>query len=276
LNNNLLSGETNGKFDCIGRMMALIRSYNRVKKEALLGWGFCAFCFAIVMVIIACGVGVDNRGEEPSNAISENEFGEAEETLSKRGSRGEEVRQIQTKLKRWGYYTGTVDGIDGKKTEDAVRYFQRKNGLTADGIAGKQTLAAMGISSASSDNTTVSSSSANVELLARVVYGEARGEPYAGLVAVAAVVLNRVEDSRFPKTIAGVVYQAGAFDAVADGQINMTPNQTAYNAARDALNGWDPSYGSIYYYNPATATNKWIKTLPITVRIGKHVFSKGH
>lgn len=198
------------------------------------------------------------------------------DSLSKRGSYGTEVKQIQTKLKSWGYYNGDVDGIYGSRTEAAVKSFQRKNGLTADGIAGPKTLAAMGISSGSAQSSnSVSASSANVELLARIIYGEARGEPYVGQVAIAAVVLNRVEDSRFPKTIAGVVYQSGAFDAVSDGQINYTPNQTAYQAARDALNGWDPTYGSIYYYNPATATNKWIKTLPITVSIGKHVFSTG-
>lgn len=197
--------------------------------------------------------------------------------LSKRGSVGEEVRKLQQKLKNWGYYTGEVDGIYGSKTEQAVRYFQRKNGLAVDGIAGPKTLAAMGITggSASGGSTSVSASSANVELLARVIYGEARGEPYTGQVAVAAVILNRVEDSRFPKTVAGVVYQAGAFDAVADGQVNLTPNEAAYKAARDALNGWDPTYGSLYYYNPATATNKWIRSLPITVTIGKHVFSRG-
>ncbi len=195
--------------------------------------------------------------------------------LSKRGSTGEEVRQIQTRLKNWGYYTGSVDGIYGKQTEDAVKYFQRTNGLAVDGIAGAKTLAALGIASTSSSGSGASSNSANVDLLARVIYGEARGEPYAGQVAIAAVILNRVKDSRFPKTVAGVVYQAGAFDAVADGQVNLTPNATAYQAARDALNGWDPTYGCIYYYNPVTATNRWIKTLPITVTIGKHVFSKG-
>lgn len=200
---------------------------------------------------------------------------ESQDALSKRGSYGIEVRQIQTKLKNWGYYTGDIDGIYGSRTESAVKSFQRKNGLTVDGIAGPATLSAMGISSGATGSNSVSASSANVELLARIIYGEARGEPYVGQVAIAAVVLNRVEDSRFPKTIAGVIYQSGAFDAVSDGQINYKPNSTAYQAARDALNGWDPTYGSIYYYNPATATNKWIKTLPITVRIGKHVFSVG-
>ena len=195
------------------------------------------------------------------------------EALSKYGSRGTEVRTIQEKLKRWGYYSGSVDGIYGSQTVSAVKRFQKKNGLTVDGIAGTQTLKAMGITSSSSSSSS-SNNSSNVNLLARVVYGEARGEPYTGQVAVAAVVLNRVKSSKFPNTIAGVVYQNGAFDAVADGQINMTPDATAKKAAQDALNGWDPSYGAIYYFNPSTATNKWIWSRPMTVTIGKHRFCK--
>ena len=195
------------------------------------------------------------------------------EALSKYGSRGTEVRTIQEKLKRWGYYSGSVDGIYGSQTVSAVKRFQKKNGLTVDGIAGTQTLKAMGITSSSSSSSS-SNNSSNVNLLARVVYGEARGEPYTGQVAVAAVVLNRVKSSKFPNTIAGVVYQSGAFDAVADGQINRTPDTTAKKAAQDALNGWDPSYGAIYYFNPSTATNKWIWSRPMTVTIGKHRFCK--
>lgn len=195
------------------------------------------------------------------------------EALSKYGSRGTEVRTIQEKLKRWGYYSGSVDGIYGSQTVSAVKSFQKKNGLTVDGIAGTQTLKAMGITSSSSSSSS-SNNSSNVNLLARVVYGEARGEPYTGQVAVAAVVLNRVKSSKFPNTISGVVYQSGAFDAVADGQINMTPDATAKKAAQDALNGWDPSYGAIYYFNPNTATNKWIWSRPMTVTIGKHRFCK--
>ena len=195
------------------------------------------------------------------------------EALSKYGSRGSEVRTIQEKLKRWGYYSGSVDGIYGSQTVSAVKSFQKKNGLTVDGIAGTQTLKAMGITSSSSSSSS-SNNSSNVNLLARVVYGEARGEPYTGQVAVAAVVLNRVKSSKFPNTISGVVYQSGAFDAVADGQINMTPDTTAKKAAQDALNGWDPSYGAIYYFNPSTATNKWIWSRPMTVTIGKHRFCK--
>ena len=199
--------------------------------------------------------------------------------LSKYGSRGEEVRTIQTKLKRWGYYKGNVDGIYGSQTLAAVKRFQQKNGLTVDGIAGTKTLQAMGIysssgNSSSSSNSSSSTNSSDLNLLSRLVYGEARGEPYTGQVAVAAVVLNRVKHSSFPNTIAGVIYQSGAFDVVSDGQINLTPNETAKKAAQDALNGWDPSNGAIYYFNPSTATNKWIWSRPMTVTIGKHRFCK--
>lgn len=191
--------------------------------------------------------------------------------LSKMGSSGSEVTKIQTRLKNWGYYTGSVDGIYGSKTKAAVESFQRKNGLTVDGIAGPATLKAMGLPSGTASASSNASNS-NLDLLARVIHGEARGESYTGMVAVGAVVLNRVDDSRFPKTIAGVIYQPGAFDAVADGQINLTPSTQAYNAARDALNGWDPTYGCVYYWNPATATSSWIWSRTIKVTIGKHVF----
>lgn len=196
------------------------------------------------------------------------------QALSKYGSRGDEVRQIQTKLKRWGYYKGNVDGIYGSQTLEAVKYFQRKNGLAVDGIAGKNTLEAMGIFNSSSSSSGSSSSSSDLNLLTRLIYGEARGEPYTGQVAVGAVVLNRVKNSNFPNTISGVIYQSGAFSVVADGQINLSPNSTAKKAAQDALNGWDPSYGSIYYFNPATATSKWIWSRPHVVTIGNHRFCK--
>lgn len=200
---------------------------------------------------------------------------ESEETLSKYGSRGSEVTQIQTKLKRWGYYNGNIDGIYGTQTVNAVKYFQRKNGLTQDGIAGPATLKAMGIfNSSTSSSSGSSSNSSNVNLLAKLIYGEARGEPYTGQVAVGAVVMNRVKSSSFPNTISGVIYQSGAFDAVSDGQINLSPDSNAKKAAQDAINGWDPSYGAIYYFNPATATNKWIWSRPMTVTIGRHRFCK--
>ena len=196
------------------------------------------------------------------------------EALSKYGSRGNEVTQIQDKLKRWGYYNGSVDGIYGSKTVEAVKYFQRKNGLTVDGVAGNATLKAMGITSSSRSSSNSGSNSSNINLLSHIIYGEARGEPYAGQVAVGAVIMNRVKSSSFPNSIAGVIYQKGAFDAVSDGQINMEPDATAKKAAQDAYNGWDPSYGAIYYFNPATATNKWIWSRPLTVTIGKHRFCK--
>lgn len=181
-----------------------------------------------------------------------------------------ENRTVQTKLKRWGYYKGSVDGIYGPKTKEAVRYFQRKNGLAVDGIVGPKTAAALGMTLSGSKTT---QSSSDLNLLAKCVYAEARGEPYTGQVAVAAVVLNRVRSASFPNTIAGVIYQPYAFTAVDDGQINLTPNQTAYKAAQDALNGWDPTYGCLYYYNPRTATSSWIWSRQTVVTIGKHVFA---
>lgn len=192
----------------------------------------------------------------------------------RQGSRGETVRTVQRKLKNWGYYKGSVDGVYGAQTKAAVKLFQRKNGLTADGVVGNKTLAALGISSASSSSSgTGKYASSDVKLLARLVYGEARGESYTGQVAVAAVVLNRVKSSSFPNTISGVIYQPYAFTAVADGQINLSPDSTALKAAKAAMNGWDPTGGAIYYYNPATATSKWIYGRRTTLVIGNHVFA---
>lgn len=190
------------------------------------------------------------------------------------GSRGDKVKELQQKLKRWGYYTGSIDGIFGSGTQAAVKNFQKKNGLTADGIVGPKTAAALGmnLTSSSSSSGSSSSSSGDLYLLARLVHGEARGEPYKGKVAVAAVVLNRVKSSSFPNTIAGVIYQRGAFDAVSDGQINMQPDNESIRAARDAMNGWDPSNGCLYYYNPKTATSRWMLSRPVLLRIGQHAF----
>ncbi len=196
--------------------------------------------------------------------------------VSRIGSSGQEVTNIQTRLKQWGYYTGSVDGVYGQKTADAVKAFQRSNGLTADGIAGAATLEKIGLPTggSSSGGSSQGSNSRDVQLLAQAINGEARGESYTGQVAVGAVILNRVRHSSFPNTIAGVIYQPGAFTAVSDGQINLTPQTSCYNAARDALNGWDPTGGAIYYYNPVTATNQWIRSRPIIITIGKHVFCK--
>ena len=192
------------------------------------------------------------------------------------GSRGEQVSQVQRKLKQWGYYDGAVDGVFGQATYDAVVRFQKKNGLTADGVVGAQTAASMGLSltgTVAASSSAASSYQSDVELLARLIHGEARGEPYVGMVAVGAVVLNRVKSSRFPNTLAGVIYQSGAFDAVSDGQINLTPNEQSRRAARDALNGWDPTSGCLYYYNPATATSSWIWSREVRLTIGDHSFA---
>lgn len=178
-----------------------------------------------------------------------------------------ENKVIQQKLKNLGYYTGNIDGILGPLSLSAIKRFQKDNGLVVDGIVGPKTAAKLGISSSS----TVSSS--DLYLLAKCVYAESRGEPYVGQVAVAAVILNRVKSSEFPNTIAGVIYQPYAFTAVTDGQINLEPDSTAYNAARDALNGWDPTYGCLFYYNPAKTTSSWIYSRQVVVTIGDHVFA---
>ena len=186
------------------------------------------------------------------------------------GARGDDVKKIQTVLKKWGYYNGAVDGIFGNGTLSAVKAFQKKNGLVVDGIVGPKTAAAMGITLGGGSSS--GASTGDVYLLARVIYGEARGEPYKGQVAIGAVVLNRVKSASFPNTIAGVIYQRGAFDAVSDGQINLAPDATAVKAARDALNGWDPTNGCLFYYNPRTATSKWMLSRPVLLMIGNHAF----
>lgn len=192
--------------------------------------------------------------------------------LYKKGSSGETVSQIQTRLKNWGYYDGTVDGVYGSRTEAAVRFFQQKNGLSPDGQAGDQTLAALGISPGGGGESSSGSQSGDLYLLARLISAEARGEPYVGQVAVGAVVLNRVDHPSFPNSISGVVYQPGAFSCLDDGQFNEPVAESAYRAAQEALNGYDPSYGAIYYFNPATATSRWIWSRPLIVQIGSHRF----
>lgn len=198
----------------------------------------------------------------------------AEADLYKKGASGSMVREIQTRLKSWGYYSGQVDGVYGSQTEKAVRYFQKKNGLSVDGQVGNLTLAALGIQPAGSGSSSGGggSSGGDVDLLARLISAEARGEPYEGQVAVGAVVLNRVKHPSFPNSISGVIYQHEAFTCVYDGQFEQPVAESAYRAARDALNGWDPSYGAIYYFNPSTATSAWIWSRPEIVTIGRHKF----
>ncbi len=200
------------------------------------------------------------------------ENGSAVYTLSKLGSRGNEVRQVQKKLKELGYYKGSVDGIYGTGTQRAVKAFQKNCGITADGIAGPKTLKFLGLSSSGGSSGEYSSS--DINLLAKLIAAEARGESYTGQVAVGAVVLNRVTHSSFPDTIAGVIYQKGAFSCVNDSNWSVAPNSTSLKAARDCINGWDPSGGAIYYYNPAKTSNSFMFSRPVITTIGRHVFCR--
>lgn len=209
-----------------------------------------------------------------SLAGGEIDSGEAIEALSQLGSRGDEVRRVQSKLKELGFYTGKVDGIYGTNTRDAVRSFQRSVGITADGIAGQKTLLFLGLSGGGSSSGTGGYSSSDVQLLAKTISAEARGESYEGQVAVGAVILNRVEHSSFPDTISGVVYQPGAFSAVSDMNWSQPVAASAQKAAQDAINGWDPSGGALYYYNPAKTSNKWMRSRPVIKTIGNHLFCK--
>ena len=205
--------------------------------------------------------------------------------ILRQGSSGSEVKEVQRRLKMWGYYSGNVDGKFGAATKKAVVSFQKKNGLTADGVVGKATYKALGMNNAynalagagqsqqSSASGVNGFSSSDLYLLARTIHAEGRGEPYTGQVAIGAVIMNRIRHPSFPNTVSGVVYQKHAFTAVSDGQINLTPNETAMKAARDAMNGWDPTGGAIYYYNPAVATSSWIFSRQTIATIGKHVFA---
>ncbi len=229
---------------------------NEVRSKKQFFWQIIAIILLNAFVITAIGFAYENT-----------------QTLSSIGSRGQEVRQIQRKLKELGLYSGSVDGIYGTGTQRAVRQFQKNCGLTADGIAGPKTLLYLGLGSGSSSSTNGYSSN-DIYLLAKVIAAEARGESYTGQVAVGAVVLNRVQHSSFPDSISGVVYQSGAFSAVTDSNWNVAPDDTSKKAARDAINGWDPTGGAIYYYNPAKTSNRWIRSRPVITTIGRHVFCK--
>lgn len=217
------------------------------------------FCALLVVCVAFCGLLLFSDLFTPENA--EAEAG----TSYSSGSTGQAVKQIQKALKNKGYYTGSVDGIFGRQTTAAVKKFQKAVGLKVDGIVGPATLKKLGVSVGTDGKT-------DVRLLARLIYGEARGEAYMGQVAVGAVVLNRVASPLFPNTVSGVIYQAGAFDAVRDGQIDMSPNDTALRAANDAMNGWDPTGGCLYYYNPKTATSRWMLSKTVHLTIGNHAF----
>ena len=196
-------------------------------------------------------------------------------TMLEVGSNGSDVTKVQKRLIQYGYMTGSADGKYGEKTRDAVIWFQKRNGLTADGRVGSATAAALGVTLGSSGSTTASTTilSADHRLLAKLVYAEARGEAYKGQVAVAAVVLNRVRSASFPNTISGVIYQTNAFTCVNNGSINNTPDSSCIRAARDAMNGWDPTGGCLYYYNPKTASDSWIRTRTVKTVIGNHSFA---
>ena len=252
-----------------------------MKKSTKKGLAVAAVCLALSLPLGATWKAVYSSNQQ--------EF-TVEQTLPaavlRQGDKGGEVKEVQRRLKLWGYYNGSVDGVFGVGTRTAVIAFQKKNGLKADGVVGQSTYKALGMNSSyqalvnqSSGNSTQNTSGVNgfsssdVYLLAKTIYAEGRGEPYTGQVAIGAVILNRIRDAAFPNTVSGVVYQKHAFTAVSDGQINLTPNDTAMRAARDAINGWDPTGGALYYYNPAVATSAWIFDRQTVTVIGKHVFA---
>ena len=242
---------------------------------------------AIAGLTLCSSAAIGVQLSKPNIAVAEYTQAAVPAAVLKTGSSGGEVKEVQRRLKLWGYYKGTVDGQFGAGTKSAVIAFQKKNGLTADGVVGKSTYKALGmtksynllVEQAGSAGSSGASGSVNgftssdVYLLARTIHAEGRGEPYTGQVAIGAVILNRVRSASFPNTISGVVYQKNAFTAVTDGQINLTPNETAMKAARDAINGWDPTGGALYYYNPAVATSAWIFDRQTVTVIGKHVFA---
>lgn len=196
------------------------------------------------------------------------------------GSRGNDVVKVQKRLIQYDYLDGEADGRYGEATRNAVRLFQKRNGLTVDGKVGPATAAALGVTLSGTNTSAAKAASASSasyvssdhRLLAKCVYAEARGEPYKGQVAVAAVVLNRVSSASFPNTVSGVIYQSGAFSCVNNGSINNTPDADCIRAALDALNGWDPTGGCLYYYNPKTASDQWIFTRTVQTVIGNHSF----
>ncbi len=225
-----------------------------------------AFTLLLLIVSLVANKLPDSLSQKASDV-------NAVQVLSKYGSTGEEVRRIQKKLKELGYNPGTVDGVYGSRTKNAVIAFQKHCGLTADGIAGPKTLLYLGLGSGTGSSSG-KYTAADLNLLARLISAEARGESYTGQVAVGAVVLNRVAHSSFPDTISGVIYQNGAFSCVRDSNWYAAVTDSAKRAARDAINGWDPTGGAIYYYNPSTAKSAWIRKRPITTYIGNHVFCK--
>ena len=243
-----------------------------------------AICSVACALLVPAVIGVAKAAEYASaNEEAHYEEMVLEAAVLKQGATGGEVKEVQRRLKTWGYYNGSVDGVFGAGTKKAVIAFQKKNGLSADGVVGAATYKALGMTSSyqvlagqassSSGQSVNGFTSSDVYLLAKTIYAEGRGEPYTGQVAIGAVIMNRIRSASFPNTVSGVVYQKHAFTAVTDGQINLTPNETAMRAAKDAINGWDPSGGALYYYNPAVATSAWIFDRQTITVIGKHVFA---
>ena len=239
-------------------MISREKTSNLIKLAILVLINLCIICLAFYQVPSSSLVSAEPSGQPSVDAISQY------------GSQSDEVTKIQTRLKAWGYFDGPVTGYYGSQTTEAVKAFQQKHGLPVTGVADAKTLELIGLPSSSTSSGSVSNS--DFELLARIISAEARGEPYIGQVAVGAVVLNRVESSSFPDSIAGVVYQPGAFTAITDGQINEAVTDSARRAAREALNGSDPTGGALYYYNPDKTSNKWIRSRPVITRIGAHLF----
>jgi N-acetylmuramoyl-L-alanine amidase len=212
-----------------------------------------------------------------SIALSGIAYGALGDRLLSRGSRGPEVQELQSKLAQLGYSVGTVDGKFGSKTEAAIRSFQKDHGLKVDGLAGTQTIKELKRLTGQSTNASgkaVGNKNIDVNLLAHAVNAEARGEPYLGQIAVGAVIINRISDPAFPKTIADIIYQPGAFSSVSDGQINLSPSASSIRAAQEAANGVDPSKGALFFFNPAKTTNKYIWSRPQLIKIGNHIFTK--
>ena len=244
-------------------------------KKSIKKWAIAIVASA--MILPAAGMKIAKAVESDQYIMEES----LQVAVLRQGSKGGEVNEVQRRLKLWGYYDGVVDGVFGASTKQAVIAFQKKNGLTADGVVGQSTYKALGMNSsyqallgqASQNGGTSGYSSSDVYLLAKAIYAEGRGEPYVGQVAIGAVIMNRIRSASFPNTVSGVIYQKGAFTAVDDGQINLSPNDTAMKAAKDAINGWDPTGGALYYYNPAVATSSWIFERQTVTVIGKHIFA---
>ena len=227
--------------------------------------------FYIFILVFAIAAAAGSAGFA-AYRLSNND--EAIYAVSKYGSTGDEVKKVQKKLKELGYYNGSVDGIFGQNTQSAVKKFQKNVGLTADGIVGSATLLYLGLSGGSSGSNGTNYSDADVQLLAKVISAEARGESYEGQVAVGAVILNRVAHPSFPDTLSGVIYQSGAFSCVYDSNWYQPVSETSKRAATDAINGWDPSGGAIYYFNASKTNDAFMHSRPVVKVIGNHKFCK--